>query len=172
MTPRPASQTPIDAAPPSARGLRFALVVSRFHEPITVRLLVGARDALKKCGAEESNIAEVWVPGAWEIPLACQALAKSGRYDALICLGCVIRGETAHFEFVAGEASHGVAQVSLTTGVPIGFGLLTTETLDQAIERSGGTEGNKGSEAALAAIEMVGVVTAARGAKAGADSTR
>jgi 6,7-dimethyl-8-ribityllumazine synthase len=141
-----------------ATGLRFAIIVSRFNEFITSRLLSGARDALLRHNAEEKNIHEVWVPGSWEMPLTAKALAQAGRYDALICLGCVIRGETSHHVYVAGEAAKGLTQVTLETGVPVGFGLLTTDTIEQAIERAGAKSGNKGADAALSAVEMVNVL--------------
>lgn len=141
-----------------ASGLRFAIVVSRFNEFICSRLLAGARDALLRHNATEANITEVWVPGAWELPLAAKALAKSGRYDAIVALGCVIRGQTTHHLYVGGEAAKGLAQVGLETNMPIGFGLLTTDTIDQAVERAGAKGGNKGADAALAALEMVGLL--------------
>lgn len=144
----------------SVGGERFALLVSRFNEFITSHLLGGAVDALKRQGADERHLTEVWVPGAWELPLAAKALAESRKFDAIICLGCVIRGDTPHFEYVAGEAAKGIAAVSMATGVPISFGVLTTDTLEQAIERAGAKAGNKGADAALAAIEMIGVMAA------------
>lgn len=136
-------------------GLRVGIIVSRFNDEITSRLLGGARAALERTGVSSSDIVEVWVPGAWEQPLAAQTLARSGKYDALVALGCVIRGETTHHIHVGGEASRGLARVSLETGVPIGFGVLTTDTTEQAIARAGGAHGNKGEDAALAAVEMV-----------------
>ncbi len=141
-----------------AGGLRFALVVSRFNEFITSRLLAGARDALLRHGAAAENLTEVWAPGSWELPLAAKALAESGRFDALVCLGCVIRGETTHHLHVGGEASRGLARVALETGVPIGFGVLTTDTIEQAVERAGCKSGNKGAEAALSAVEMAALL--------------
>ncbi|MCG8408248.1 MAG: 6,7-dimethyl-8-ribityllumazine synthase [Phycisphaerales bacterium] len=141
-----------------ASNLRFALVVSRFNEFITSRLLSGARDALLRHNATEDNLTEVWVPGSWELPMAAKALAQSGRYDALICLGCVIRGETTHHIHIGGEAAKGLARVSLDTNMPIGFGVLTTDTLEQAIERAGSKAGNKGADAAISAIEMAGLI--------------
>jgi 6,7-dimethyl-8-ribityllumazine synthase len=138
-----------------ATGLRIALIVSRFNEFITAKLLSGARDALLAHGATADHLTEVWVPGAWELPLAAKAMAVTGRFDAIVCLGCVIRGETTHHIHVGGEAARGIADVSLSTGVPIGFGVLTTDTLEQAQARSGGKDGNKGADAALAAVEMV-----------------
>jgi len=137
-----------------ARDYRFALIVSRFNEFISNRLLGGALDALKRHDAAEENIEVIWIPGAFELPLAAQMAARSGRYDAVICLGAVIRGATPHFEYVAAEAAKGVAKVSLETGVPTIFGVITADTLEQAIERAGTKAGNKGWDAALAAIEM------------------
>ncbi len=137
-------------------GKRFAVVASRFNERIVERLLAGAVDCLRRHGAEE--IAIVRVPGAWEIPAALEELAAAGRYDALIALGAVLRGETAHFELISAEASRGIARVAGTYRVPVGFGLLTCETAEQAEDRSGGKAGNKGREAALAALEMADVV--------------
>jgi 6,7-dimethyl-8-ribityllumazine synthase len=137
-----------------ARDYRFALIVSRFNEFISNRLLGGALDALKRHDAAEDNIEVIWIPGAFELPLAAQMAARSGRYDAVICLGAVIRGATPHFEYVAAEAAKGVAKVSLETGVPTIFGVITADTLEQAIERAGTKAGNKGWDAALAAIEM------------------
>jgi 6,7-dimethyl-8-ribityllumazine synthase len=141
-----------------ATGLKIALVVSRFNEFITSRLLAGARDALVRHGASADNLTEVWVPGSWELPVAAKALATSGRYDALVCLGCVIRGETTHYLHVGGEAARGIAQAALETGVPIGFGVLTTDTLEQAVERAGSKGGNKGADAALAAVETANLL--------------
>jgi len=141
-----------------ASGLRIAIVVSRFNEFITSRLLGGARDALLRHGAKEDAITEVWVPGSWELPLAAAALAKAGRHDAIVCLGCVIRGETTHHLHVGGEAAKGLARVALDSGVPIGFGVLTCDTLEQAIERAGAKGGNKGTDAALSAVEMVNLL--------------
>ena len=141
-------------------GLRMAIVVSRFNEFITGRLLSGAQDALQRHGVDPGAIDVAWVPGAFEIPLAAQALARSDRYDAVICLGAVIRGSTPHFDYVAAEVSKGVAQVGLQTGVPVSFGVLTTDSLEQAIERAGSKAGNKGFEAAVTAIEMANLLRA------------
>ena len=141
-----------------ATGMRFALVVSRFNEFITSRLLAGAQDALIRHGAAEKDLHAVWVPGSWELPLTAKALASSKRYDAVICLGCVIRGDTSHHQYIAAEATKGLAQVSLETGVPVGFGVLTTETIEQAVERAGTKAGNKGADAALSAVEMVNLL--------------
>jgi 6,7-dimethyl-8-ribityllumazine synthase len=137
-----------------ARGFRFALVVSRFNEFITKRLLDGALDCLLRHGAEEGDLHLVRVPGAFELPYAAKRLAASNSYDAIIALGAVIRGATPHFEYVAAEAAKGIASASLETGVPIIFGVITANSIDEAIERAGTKGGNKGFEAALSAIEM------------------
>lgn len=139
-------------------GLRVAVVVSRYNEVVTRGLRDGAWDALVGHGVRADDITEVWVPGAWEIPLTVKSLAESRRYDAVVALGCVIRGETTHHLYIAGEAARGTAQAALETNVPVGFGILTTETEAQAVERSGAGQGNKGVEAALSAIEMVRVL--------------
>jgi len=141
-----------------ARGLRFGIIVSRFNDFICDRLLGGALDALKRNGADEDAIDIFKVPGAFEIPLMARKAAGSGRYDAVICLGAVIRGSTPHFDYVANEVSKGVATVSLETNIPVTFGVLTTDTLEQAIERAGSKAGNKGWDAALAAIEMANLL--------------
>lgn len=138
-----------------AAGFKFALVVSRFNSFICDRLVEGAVDTLLRHGAVDANVTIVKVPGAFEIPLAAQKLARSGKYDALVCLGAVIRGGTPHFEYVSAEVSKGVATVSLDSGIPVAFGVLTTDSVEQAIERAGTKAGNKGSEAAMGAIEMV-----------------
>lgn len=135
-------------------GLRFAIVVSRWNELITNRLLEGARDGLRRHGVAEDAIDVAWVPGSFELPLICKRMAESGRYDAIIALGAVIRGATSHYDHVAGAATSGVAQVGLQTGVPCIFGVITTENIEQAIERAGTKAGNKGFDAATAAIEM------------------
>jgi len=145
-----------------ARGLRFALIVSRFNSFVTERLLAGALDALQRTGAEESGIEIVRVPGSWEMPAAAAALARQKRFDAIICLGAVIRGETPHFDYIAAEAAKGLAQVSMETGVPVAFGVLTTNTLEQAIDRAGAKGGNKGFEAAMTAVEMANLLKALR----------
>ncbi len=137
-----------------AGGLRFGLVVSRFNSFICDRLVEGAVDALVRHGADAANIDIAKVLGAFELPLAAQRLAQSGRYDALICLGAVIRGSTPHFDYVAAEVSKGLASVGLASGLPVAFGVLTTDTIEQAIERAGTKAGNKGFEAAVTAIEM------------------
>jgi 6,7-dimethyl-8-ribityllumazine synthase len=137
-----------------AEGLRFAIVVSRFNDFICSRLVEGAMDALKRHGASDEQVILVKVPGAFEIPLAAKKLAVSGNYDAVICLGAVIRGATPHFDYVAAEVSKGIANVALESNTPVTFGVLTTDNLEQAIERAGSKSGNKGAEAAMAAIEM------------------
>ena len=139
----------------SAEGYRFGLVVSRFNDFISSKLVEGAVDALKRHGATEEQLLLVKVPGAFEIPLAAKKLAESGKVDAVICLGAVIRGSTPHFEYVAAEVSKGIAVVALDTKVPVAFGVLTTDNLEQAIERAGTKSGNKGWDAAVAAMEMV-----------------
>ncbi|GED12041.1 6,7-dimethyl-8-ribityllumazine synthase [Aneurinibacillus migulanus] len=135
-------------------GLRIGIVVGRFNEFITSKLLGGALDALKRHGVEENDVEVAWVPGAFEIPLFVKKMAESGKYDAVIALGTVIRGSTPHFDYVCNEAAKGVASIGLSTGVPTIFGVLTTDTIEQAIERAGTKAGNKGWEAAAAAIEM------------------
>ncbi len=139
----------------SAEGYRFGLIVSRFNDFISSKLVEGAVDALKRHGATEEQLLLVKVPGAFEIPLAAKKLAESGKVDAVICLGAVIRGSTPHFDYVAAEVSKGIAVVALDTKVPVAFGVLTTDNLEQAIERAGTKSGNKGWDAALAAMEMV-----------------
>lgn len=138
----------------SAKGLKLAIVVSRFNEIFTTKLLGGAEDAIRRTGGNTDEVTLVWVPGAYEIPLAAQKLAESGKFDAVIALGAVIRGSTPHFEYVCAEAAKGVAQASLKTGVPIAFGILTTENIQQTVERAGSKAGNKGFDAAMSAIEM------------------
>ncbi|MEW6355691.1 MAG: 6,7-dimethyl-8-ribityllumazine synthase [Planctomycetota bacterium] len=136
-------------------GKKFGLVASRFNEFITNKLLSGAIDCLERHGVAEKDIDVYWVPGSFEMPLTAKRVAESGKYDAVVCLGAVIRGATPHFEYVAAEAAKGIAQVGLSTGVPTTFGVLTTDNIEQAIERAGTKSGNKGADAALAAIEMV-----------------
>lgn len=138
-----------------AEGQRIGIVAGRFNEFITSRLLGGAVDAFVRHGGEDKNITVAWVPGAFEIPLVAQKLVESGKYDAVICLGAVIRGATPHFDMVANEATKGVAQVGLRTGVPVIFGILTTDSIEQAVERAGTKAGNKGFEAVTTAIEMI-----------------
>lgn len=140
-----------------ASGMRVGIVVARFNELVSQRLLDGAVDALQRHGCDEEHVTVVWVPGSFEIPVAARALAEDG-VDAVVCLGAVIRGETAHFDYVAGEAARGIAAVHRSTGVPAGFGVLTVESLEQALDRAGGKHGNKGADAALAAIEMASVL--------------
>ncbi|MED4956466.1 6,7-dimethyl-8-ribityllumazine synthase [Paenibacillus macerans] len=137
-----------------SEGLKYAIVVGRFNEFITSKLLSGALDALKRHGAKDEEVSVAWVPGAFEIPFAAQKLAESGKYDAVITLGTVIRGSTSHYDYVCNEVAKGVAAVSLKTGVPTIFGVLTTENIEQAIERAGTKAGNKGWDAAITAIEM------------------
>jgi 6,7-dimethyl-8-ribityllumazine synthase len=139
----------------NATGLRFAIVAARFNETITTSLVSGALDCLRRHGADEASISVVTVPGAFEIPLACQRLAQSGEVDAVIALGAVIRGATPHFDHVAGQCASGVQRAGLDSGIPVIFGVLTTDTIEQAVERAGTKAGNKGFDAALAAIEMV-----------------
>jgi 6,7-dimethyl-8-ribityllumazine synthase len=146
----------------SAEGLRVAVVASRFNDFIGERLVAGALDALTRTGVARDAVDLIRVPGAFEIPLAVREAARSARYDAIVCVGCVIRGATPHFDYVAGEMAAGIAAVSRETGVPVGFGVLTTETIEQAIERAGAKAGNKGFEAALAAVEMANLVRTLR----------
>lgn len=142
-----------------ARDYRFGIVVSRFNEFLSQKLLSGALDALKRHEVKEEDIEISWVPGAFEIPLAAQKMAMSRKYNAIICLGVVIRGATPHFEYVAGEVAKGVARVGLDTGVPAIFGVITSDTIEQAIERAGTKAGNKGWDAAIGAIEMADLMT-------------
>ena len=142
----------------NGRGLKFAIVVSRFNEFITSKLLGGALDTLKRHETNEDDIDTFWVPGAFEIPLIAKKLAASKKYDAVICLGAVIRGSTTHYDYVCNEVSKGVAQVSLSTEVPTIFGVVTTENIEQAIERAGTKAGNKGSDAAVSAMEMANLL--------------
>jgi 6,7-dimethyl-8-ribityllumazine synthase len=146
------------------KGARFAIVASRFNHFIVDRLVEGAVDALARHGAEDPNVTIVRVPGAWEIPVCVQRIAKSRKVDAIVAISCVIRGSTPHFDYVAGEVSKGCAQVSLAHALPISFGVLTTDTIEQAIERAGTKAGNKGWDAALSAIEMVSLERALEGA--------
>ncbi len=138
----------------TAQGKKFGIIVSRFNDFITAKLVDGAMDALVRSGAKDQDIVIVKVPGAFEIPLAAQKMAFQKKYDAIICLGAVIRGATSHYDYVCAEVSKGIASVSLDTGVPVMFGILTTETIEQAIERAGTKAGNKGFEVAMGAIEM------------------
>jgi 6,7-dimethyl-8-ribityllumazine synthase len=146
----------------SATGLRFAIIVSRFNSFITDRLLAGAMDALQRSGAAADAVDTIKVPGSWEIPLVAGEVARQHRYDAIICLSAVIRGETPHFDYVAAEAAKGVAHAAVETGVPVAFGVLTTNTLEQAIDRAGAKGGNKGFDAAMTAIEMANLMRALR----------
>lgn len=148
-----------------AKGATFALVASRWNDFIVERLVGGAQDCLRRHGMADDDMDLIKVPGSFELPLAAQAAAKSGKYDAVIALGCVIRGGTPHFDLIAAEVTKGVAQVSLQTGVPIAFGVLTTDTAEQAIDRAGVKMGNKGWEAALSALEMVDLLKQLKGAK-------
>ena len=143
-----------------AKGFRFGLIVSRFNSFICERLLEGAIDTLVRHGADKDQLTVVRVPGAFEIPLITKKMANSGKYDAVICLGAVIRGGTPHFEYVSSEVTKGVASVSLESGLPVAFGVLTTDSVEQAIERAGTKAGNKGAEAAMSAIEMVNLMGA------------
>ena len=143
-------------------GARFAVVCSRFNDTITRRLLDGARDALIRHGAPKDAIDVAWCPGAFEIPVVARALAEGGRYDAVICLGAVIRGATSHYDFVAGGVANGIQSVAAETGVPVMFGVLTVDTIEQAVERSGTKAGNKGAEAAAGAVEMANLLRQVR----------
>jgi 6,7-dimethyl-8-ribityllumazine synthase len=142
----------------NAAGLKFAILVSRFNSFITERLQAGALDALARSGASADDIQIVRVPGSWEMPVVAAELVRQKRHDALICLGCVIRGETPHFDYVAGEAAKGLGQLGVQHGVPVAFGVLTTNTLEQAIDRAGAKSGNKGYDAAMTAIEMANLM--------------
>ena len=149
----------------AGKGLRLAIVVSRFNSFITERLLSGALDALTRAGADEKKIEVVRVPGSFEIPVAAKTLAQSGRYDAIITLGCIIRGETQHFDYISAEVTRGIQLAAIETGVPISFGVLTTDNLEQAVDRAGAKSGNKGAEVALAAVEMANLLKKTRGKK-------
>ena len=142
----------------TASGIKVGIVAARFNEFITSKLIGGALDGLKRHDVKEEDVELVWVPGAFEIPVAAQKLAQSGRYDAVICLGAVIRGNTSHYDYVCAEVSKGVASVSLSEGLPVIFGVLTTDNIEQAIERAGTKAGNKGADAAKAAIEMTNLI--------------
>ena len=139
-------------------GIKVGIVVTRFNEFITSKLLSGAMDGLLRHNVQEEDIQVAWVPGAFEIPLIASKMAKSGKYDAVICLGAVIRGSTSHYDYVCNEVSKGIAAVSLETGIPVMFGVLTTENIEQAIERAGTKAGNKGADAAMAALEMASLL--------------
>jgi 6,7-dimethyl-8-ribityllumazine synthase len=140
------------------KGLRFGVVVSRFNEFFSQKLLEGAQDALLRHGVSEEDIEVAWTPGSFEIPLVAQKLARSKKYDAVICLGAVIRGGTPHFDYIAAEVSKGIAKINLDTGVPVSYGIITTDTIEQAVERSGSKAGNKGYDAAVSAIEMANLL--------------
>ena len=142
----------------TAKGKKFAIVASRFNEFIVNKLVSGAEDAFIRHGVSNDDISLVWVPGAFEIPLTAQKLAKSGKYDAVVCLGTVIRGATSHYDYVCNEVSKGIASVGLNTGIPVIFGIVTTENIEQAIERAGTKAGNKGFDAAATAIEMANLM--------------
>lgn len=142
----------------TAKGLRFAIVASRFNEFITSKLVEGALDMLRRHGAADNAVDVVWVPGAFEIPFTANKLASCGRYDAVICVGAVIRGATSHYDYVCNEVSKGVAQAGLSTGVPVIFSVVTTENIEQAIERAGTKAGNKGADGAMAAMEMANLM--------------
>ena len=139
-------------------GMKVAIVASRFNEIIVKKLLDGAVDGLVRHGVKDDNITAVWVPGAFEIPVAAKKMALSGKYDAVICVGAVIRGQTSHYDYVCAEVSKGIAQVSLEAGIPVMFGILTTDNIEQAVERAGTKAGNKGYDCALGAIEMVNLL--------------
>ncbi len=141
------------------KGMKVGIVASRFNEIIVTKLLGGAVDGLVRHGVEAENITAAWVPGAFEIPAVASRMAKSGKYDAVICVGAVIRGDTSHYDYVCNEVSKGIAHVSLETGVPVLFGILTTENIEQAISRAGSKSGNKGYDCALSAIEMVNILS-------------
>ena len=151
-------RTKIPEQQPDASPFRFAVVTAEFNDHVTTRLLDGARECFAKYGGQA--VTEHWVPGAFELPLAAQLLAETGRYDAVVCLGAVIRGETRHFQYISAECARGIQQAMLSTGVPIAFGVLTTDTIEQADARAGGVIGNKGWEAALTAIQMAAFATA------------
>mgnify|MGYP001346592307 CR=1 FL=1 len=144
----------------NGQGLRVAVVVARFNEVVTRQLLTGATETLSRHGVSDDNIIVAWVPGAFELPVVAKSMAKTGRYDSIICLGAVIRGETSHYDMVAGQASGGIGNVGTDTGVPVIFGVLTTENMEQAINRSGGKSGNLGSNAAASAIETARLIQA------------
>lgn len=148
-----------------AEGFRFAIVVARWNDFLTARLTEGALDALERLGADEDQIEIFKVPGSFEIPLTAQKIAESGKFDAVICLGAVIRGQTPHFDYVAGEAAKGIGQAGMKTGIPVLFGIVTADTLEQAIDRAGVKAGNKGFEAAMSAIELVNLYKEMKGGK-------
>ena len=143
---------------PGGSGLCLAIVVSRFNQALTEKLLAGAEEALTKCGVDDNAVDIAWVPGSFELPLAAKRFADSGRYQAVVCLGCVLRGETPHFDYVAGQVAEGIARVALKTGVPVAFGVVTADTLQQAVERAGGAHGNKGYDAVMTAVRMANLL--------------
>jgi 6,7-dimethyl-8-ribityllumazine synthase len=147
----------------SGQGLSLAIVVSRFNRLVTDRLLAGAQDALARLGVDQEKVDVAWVPGSLELPLAARRLAERGRYDAIVCLGAVIRGETPHFDYVASQAAAGISRVGLDSGVPTIFGVITANTLEQALERAGGKAGNKGYDAVVTAIEMANLLEQVEG---------
>lgn len=147
----------------NAKGCRFGIIVSKYNEFVTSRLLAGAMDVLVEAGADKDNIDVAYVPGAYEIPLMAREFGKSGRYDAVICLGAIIRGETPHFEYISSQTSHGIQQAALESSVPVIFGVLTTDTGKQALERSGEPERNRGSDAARTAVQMADLMRQVRG---------
>ncbi len=149
----------------SAEGLRIAIIVSRFNNLITDRLLEGALEELARAGAKKEDVEVISVPGAWEMPVVAAELARLRKTDAMVCLGCVVRGDTAHFDFVAGENARGLTDVSRESGIPVANGVLTTNTMEQAIDRAGGSMGNKGAEAAACAVEMAQLMRQLRGVK-------
>ena len=144
----------------NAQGKRFALVVSRFNDLVTTRLLDGALDCLQRHGAADEDIEVAWVPGAFELPIVAQKMAQTGRFDVVTCLGCIVRSDTPHFDYVAGESSKGIARVGLDTGVPITFGVITADTVDQAVQRAGVKSGNRGWDAGMNAVEMASLMAA------------
>ena len=144
----------------NAQGKRFALVVSRFNDLVTTRLLDGALDCLQRHGAADEDIEVAWVPGAFELPIVAQKMAQTGRFDVVTCLGCIVRSDTPPFDYVAGESSKGIARVGLDTGVPITFGVITADTVDQAVQRAGVKSGNRGWDAGMNAVEMASLVAA------------
>lgn len=154
---------PFQPESPDPASLRIAIVVSRFNEPVTKKLLEGAVATCEEHGVLDENLTVVWVPGAFELPVACQALARSGRHDAVVALGAVIRGETAHYDHICSATAHGLMRVGLEGALPVAFGVLTTENADQATARAGGAKGNKGTEAARAALSMCGLLQAVQG---------
>lgn len=149
----------------TARGIRIAIVVSRFNNLITDRLLEGALEEIARADADKEDVDVISVPGAWEMPVVVGELARQGRTDAIVCLGCVVRGDTPHFDFVAGENASGISAVARETGIPVANGVLTTNTMEQALDRAGGKMGNKGAEAAMCAVEMAHLLRQLKGAK-------